>query len=93
MRKRYYLKNKKRFATVLFVVFLMIFAAGSITAASAGNFQTKKEIIIVRPGDTLWEIAAQYSNDVEIRKYIYHIRKLNDLESATIYAGQRIRLP
>ena len=47
---------------------------------------------VVRPGDTLWTIAAaRYGGDV--RDAIWRIEQRNHLSGAAIRAGQRLVLP
>ncbi|NLY18393.1 MAG: LysM peptidoglycan-binding domain-containing protein [Clostridiaceae bacterium] len=92
MKTTYRLKNKKRFLVVLLLLILTVLYAGTYTA-SAGNSPPAYRYISVRPGDTLWEIADKYSGNTDIREYIYKIRKINGLESATIYAGQKLIIP
>jgi len=49
---------------------------------------------VVGERDTLWEIAALHIPDqMDIRKYIEDIRRINDLESSTLMVGQRLLLP
>jgi LysM repeat protein len=50
--------------------------------------------VVVRPGDTLWSIAAKHtasSNDVQ--DTIDQISEVNHLHSANIAPGQRLRVP
>ncbi len=92
MRIRYRLKNKKRFITIILSFIIIIICASSFTVAAFSKppiYQT----VSVKPGDTLWEIADKYSQDTEIREYIYKIKAINDLDSANIYAGQKLYLP
>jgi len=92
MKKTYRLKNKKRFAIALFLFLLAVLCAGTYTAAAFSSPPASR-CISVKPGDTLWEIADKYSGNTEIREYIYEIKKINGLESATIYAGQKLIIP
>jgi LysM repeat protein len=48
----------------------------------------------VCPGDTLWDIAsAHMPKDGNIRSYINKIKKINNLKSSDIRAGQILVLP
>lgn len=52
------------------------------------------EIITVQKGDSLWSIAQKYNHDQkDIRKLIFQIRRLNNLEQALIFEGQKIKIP
>ena len=92
MKKTYQLKNKKRFMVILLLFFLAVVCAGLCTAAAL-SVPPAYRYISVKPGDTLWEIADKYSDNIEIREYIYKIKKINSLEDATIYAGQKLYIP
>lgn len=92
MKKKYRLGNKKRFFSFLFVLFIAIMLAGSVVAA-AGNERAECRTVTVRPGDTLWDIAQENAGNKDIRKYVYNLKKANQLEDATIYAGQKLYLP
>lgn len=92
MRKRYRLRNKKRFFSFLFLLFATALIIGSVTA-NAGSVRTEYRTITVMPGDTLWDIAQDNAGSEDVRKYIYEIKKVNQLDNATIYAGQKLYLP
>lgn len=50
--------------------------------------------VVVRPGDTLWEIASGVAGpDEDLRRVIYRIQEENGLESAMLRPGQVLRLP
>jgi nucleoid-associated protein YgaU len=60
--------------------------------ASLENAKTVE--IYVEEGDTLWEIADRNEFvGVDIRDVIYKIEKLNNLESVSIKAGQKLIVP
>lgn len=92
MKKKYRLNNKKRFFSILFLLLIGVMLAGSVVA-QAGNVRNEYREVTVMPGDTLWEIAQENGGDMDIRKYVYNIKKVNKLENATIYAGQKLYLP
>ena len=47
---------------------------------------------VVRPGESLWEIAAA-SGTSDVSAMVTRIVELNDLESATVHAGQPLEVP
>lgn len=52
--------------------------------------------VIVRSGDTLWSIAEDNidkENSKDIRKVIYDIKKMNDLENDFIQPGRLLKFP
>lgn len=96
MKRRYVLKNKRRF-TAIITLFLMIsiFAGLIITveATSGEPFLASYEKVTVQKGDTLWEIALRLNKKGDPRVIIYKIKKLNNLESCYIYEGQELLIP
>ena len=92
MKKRYVLRNKKRFYT--FIITLLVVAFTFIFATSVYGFKEKTyETITVKRGDTLWAIAGKYNKGEDIRKYIYEIKKLNLLSDSCIYEGDELVIP
>ena len=73
---------------ILFILMAFYFTAGQ----SQGQSEIGKEIVIEK-GDTLWEITLRHFPHTDPRKLVAKIRELNDLQSPTIYPGQRLRLP
>lgn len=60
---------------------------------SHGFNEKEHEIIKVVPGDTLWKIAEEQNKNGDIRKYIYEIKRINQLEDSLIYPGMSLKLP
>lgn len=49
--------------------------------------------ITVQTGDTLWGIASRLQDGGDPRRLVEEMRRLNDLDGAGLYPGQRLRLP
>ena len=47
----------------------------------------------VVPGDTLWDIAAQYNQNEDLRTAIERIKEANAMHTATVQPGQVILVP
>ncbi len=92
MKKKYVLKNKKRFSIFLVVVALLVNAL-LITNTVYGYKNINHKTITVRYGDTLWEIAGRYNNRGDIRNFIYDIKELNKLDSSDIIEGMELKIP
>jgi Tfp pilus assembly protein FimV len=75
-------------ATVAFVL-----AGGSSASDEQGGTPVATERIMVTPGQTLWQIAADRADDGEIRQMVDAIEKLNALEEPMLYAGQELFVP
>lgn len=72
---------------------IMLFFINTFEAkGSIGNIEPRT--VVVQKGDTLWSIVkTNCSNFGDIREVIYEIRDLNDLETANIFPGQKIKIP
>lgn len=78
--------------TVIIIALLIIVSVFSYKAL------TKKEIyykdIEIKSGQTLWEIAeSEFGQNIDIRKYVYKIKKINNLTNSNIQPGQIIKIP
>lgn len=93
-KRRYRLKNKRRFATfiVLFVM-ISVFTGMIVNAGATSWVKQEYDIVKVKSGDSLWKIASANTCDKDIREYIYDIKEINRLDSDVIYAGQTLMLP
>lgn len=92
MKKKYVLKNRARFAliiTLLVLCFVLILYSQVVYGYGEAAFKT----VIVKEGDTLWNIALTYGENQDIRKFIYDLKKLNNIEDNTIYPGERLKIP
>ena len=49
-------------------------------------------VVVVKPGDTLWEIARRFAPQRDPRDVVAELRRLNALPSADVRAGQQLRL-
>lgn len=90
--KVYRLKNRRKFFSFLFIMLVIIYSVGCVTSAGK-DIKKEYRTVTVKPGDTLWDIASKYCGNMDIRKYIYQIKKINNLDDAVIYAGQKLCLP
>lgn len=79
---------------VLVVLALAVFLTGGSSASiEASGTPTATERIVVTPGQTLWDIAADHTTDGDVRATIDQIEKLNALDSAMLRAGQELFVP
>lgn len=76
-------------ALLLAAVALLLVAQASQAAPPAGPAVT----VVVRPGDTLWSIAASYAPSRDPYRTIDEIRALNGISDFTIHPGQKLTLP
>lgn len=93
MKRRYILKNKRRFySIIIFLVTVMLSSFWAVSAHDEGNRHEFK-IIRVESGDTLWNIAREQNPNGDIRKFIYEIEEVNNLRSSTIHTGDELKIP
>ena len=79
----------------MFGKLLILFCAAALAvglAAHSSSGAGLKRTYVVRPGDTLWSVAAQmYAGDP--REGIWKIERRNHLAGATIVPGEKLVLP
>ncbi|HBR03358.1 MAG TPA: hypothetical protein DD738_12195 [Ruminiclostridium sp.] len=93
MKRKYILKNKRRFSVFIIFLVLLIVSTGYIVNAGTVQTKTSYDVVRIEKGDTLWEIASLYAENSDPRAYIYEIKKLNKLDGDLIFEGQELYLP
>jgi LysM repeat protein len=79
----------------MFEKLIIIVCLGALALAYAAHGSSgagPKRTYVVRPGDTLWSIAAQSSSG-DPREAVWEIQQRNHLASATISPGEKLVLP
>ena len=79
-------------AMALLFVAVSVGRAGS-QAATVSDTGPGLEQVTVQPGETLWAVAQRIAPDNDPREVIAQIRRINDLETSTLQAGQQLLLP
>ncbi|MCJ7725825.1 MAG: LysM peptidoglycan-binding domain-containing protein [Acidimicrobiia bacterium] len=80
-------------AIVVLMVLLLANAVGASGTEAAGDPVSYGSHQVVA-GDTLWDIAADYTTPGEdVRRVVFDIQRLNDLEGSVILPGQVLRVP
>ena len=96
---RKHIRIKSRFRFTAFVTILIIMTVVGFNTIFGMNIvsgESEKEYttIEVIAGQTLWDIADTYmSDDMDKRQAVYELQKENDLDSAVIEPGQKIKVP
>lgn len=95
MKRRYVIKRKCRFALlVAAMVMLLTLLFSTVIANSAYGYKERAyKVVRVYKGDTLWEIAGKYNKGDDIRRYIYEIKKVNNLSNSEIHIGEYLLIP
>ena len=86
------IKSMPRFITFLIILFVIIsFFTNMFINKVFSHEEDQYENITVSEGESLWLIASKLDGD--INKNIYEIKKLNNLDSSMVYAGQSLLIP
>ncbi|WP_323792237.1 LysM peptidoglycan-binding domain-containing protein [Nocardioides sp.] len=80
---------------VLFAGLFVVLAIGVVFAgvSLASEEPQPTETIQVLPGDTLWDISSDLSDDGDVRSMMRHIEQLNSLDTVSLTVGQRLEVP
>lgn len=83
---------------VVAVLAMLLFAAFSLgRTAAEGSTEAapgaRVEQATVQPGETLWGLAERLAPGQDPRPVVDQIRRVNDLDSAELQAGQQLLLP
>ncbi|HTW14310.1 MAG TPA: LysM peptidoglycan-binding domain-containing protein [Nocardioides sp.] len=99
MTSRGELRLTRRGRLVIFLVGLVVvlgvglmLAAGSVATPEPGAAEPTTAVT-VGTGETLWDIAAGAAEDGRVQDMIARIKRLNDLDSTMLIAGQELRIP
>ena len=76
----------------LLFVGISVGRAGS-QAATVRETGPALEQVTVQPGETLWAVAQRIAPDNDPRAVVAQIRRINNLHSSTLRAGQQLLLP
>ncbi|HEX2926590.1 MAG TPA: LysM peptidoglycan-binding domain-containing protein [Ruminiclostridium sp.] len=91
-RKKYVLKDKKRFLVFLFIT-LFITSTLIYTLSVEGFSEPQYRSVTVRKGDSLWSIAGKCGGNTDIRKKIFLIKKINHMNTSDLYEDSTILVP
>lgn len=68
---------------------VLIYLTSTMTLA----FNRKYETVTVKKGQTLWQIAEEYTNGKDIRKFIKQVSSANGINPDNIVSGQELVIP
>jgi hypothetical protein len=72
-------------------VMLLALNGGGATATSSGGAQLEE--VTVQAGQSLWSLAEDIAPDVDPRDVVSDILSVNQLQTGSVQAGQRLMLP
>lgn len=88
--------NKKKFIRSILTLILILLVAFTFFIqlfSEKENVKSSEIEYTISRGERLWDIAEEYKRpDQDIREYIYEIKKLNNMDTSTVYEGQTIKI-
>ena len=84
-----YVVLRRAWLLVVVVLFLSVACARAAWGATPATYTT----VTVRPGDSVWSIAAQRYPGADTREKVGEIMAANDLHDALLSPGERLRVP
>ena len=66
---------------------------GPAASASVENASVARTVVVVKHGETLWDIAQAVDPQGDTRDTVVRIMELNSLTSTSVDAGQRLEIP
>ncbi len=73
------------------LTFLLIGMRGAV--ATDGTVQSETQSVVVKPGQSLWDVAVAISPNTDPRETIWLIQQLNTMETSEVMAGQALIVP
>lgn len=93
MNRKFKLKNKRRFYIFVMMISITLSSLSLVATANGADTNDNFNTIVVESGDTLWDIAKEYSNEKDLRQYIRDVEEINELSDGLIYEGDILKLP
>jgi uncharacterized protein YpuA (DUF1002 family) len=96
--RKYIIVDSKRFFIFITFIFVLLSLVISLIftlprAHSSIQKQNFEEYRVLN-GDNLWNISLKYiPKDYDVRKMIFDIKELNNMETSCIYEGDIIKIP
>lgn len=82
------------FLFILAIGLVIIFFCNVISVSAYAKDYNEMQQIVVRDGDTLWNIVEAHCDyNGDIRSVIHEVKQINCLKSSEIFAGQVLYLP
>lgn len=96
--RRHHMVIRSRFRFFTFIALVLIITVATFNIAMARSAEdTAAENaleIVVCEGDTLWDIASEYSGGSgDLRQHIYEICRLNNISADQLYPGMTLYIP
>ena len=90
---RGFLKGLPLLTLAVLIVLGAISFFGPAASASVENASVTRTVVVVKHGETLWDIAQAVDPHGDTRDTVVRIMELNSLTSTSVDAGQRLEIP
>ncbi len=90
---RGFLKGLPLLTLAALIVLGAISFFGPAASASVENASVTRTVVVVKHGETLWDIAQAVNPQGDTRDTVVRIMELNSLTSTSVDAGQRLEIP
>ena len=90
---RGFLKGLPLLTLAALIVLGVISFFGPAASASVENASVTRTVVVVKHGETLWDIAQAVDPHGDTRDTVVRIMELNSLTSTSVDAGQRLEIP
>lgn len=90
---RGFLKGLPLLTLAALIVLGAISFFGPAASASVENASMTRTVVVVKHGETLWDIAQAVNPQGDTRDTVVRIMELNSLTSTSVDAGQRLEIP
>ena len=90
---RGFLKGLPLLTLAALIVLGAISFFGPAASASVENASVSRTVVVVKHGETLWDIAQAVDPQGDTRDTVVRIMELNSLTSTSVDAGQRLEVP
>lgn len=90
---RGFLKGLPLLTLAALIVLGAISIFGPAASASVENASVTRTVVVVKHGETLWDIAQAVDPHGDTRDTVVRIMELNSLTSTSVDAGQRLEIP
>lgn len=86
-------KEKNSYKTISIMVLILLIIV-FLTISTKGSKPIVYKNITIKEGDTLWSIVREYNDkNMDPRKMISEIKKINNLKDVILRPGQVIQIP
>jgi hypothetical protein len=80
------------FALMALLVLGVVWGSGSVATLHPGTPEPT-QIVVVAPGDTLYDIAAGVADDGQVAEMVEQLQQMNGLDDPMLQVGQHLRVP